>query len=271
MNGTLLIQAALIGIFSYLGGLHTPWLAGISGGYYTVGRPLVAGLICGLIMGDVTTGVILGVAVQAAFIANVSTGGSTNAEIIYAAYGGIGLGLVSGASAGVTVSLAVLCGSLGLIFYNAIMVINSYWNARAAKAASLGDEKGMFKNHVIGAQITNFIIRAIPVAIAVYYGEAFVNLVVNNVPAWVLHAMDVLGGMLPAIGVALLMKLMIHEKLGLVYFFAGLILFTFVTNSMIALAVLSGLIAVIVYLATNPGSGNAQVETINDGDDDGVI
>ena len=58
-------------------------------------------------MGDVTQGVLLGVAVQAAFIANVSTGGSTNSEIIYAAYGGIGLGLVSGASTGVTVTLSV--------------------------------------------------------------------------------------------------------------------------------------------------------------------
>ena len=50
MDVTLFLQALAIGIFSYLGGIQTPWLAGISGGYYTVGRPLVAGLICGIIM-----------------------------------------------------------------------------------------------------------------------------------------------------------------------------------------------------------------------------
>lgn len=271
MDGGLLVRAALIGIFSYLGGLHTPWLVGITGGYYTVGRPLVAGLICGIIMGDVTTGVILGVAVQAAFIANVSTGGSTNSEIIYAAYGGIGLGLVSGASAGVTVTLSVLCGSLGLILYNLIMVVNSFWNAKSLEAAQKGDEKGMFRAHVIGAQVTNFIIRAIPVAIAVYFGESFVNLIVNNVPAWILHAMDVLGGMLPAIGVALLMNLMIKEKMNLLYFFVGLIFYTFISNSMIALAVFAALIAVIIYQATGKGSGSAQQAVAVDEDDDGVI
>lgn len=272
MDVALLFKAILIGVFSYLGGIHTPWVAGISGGYYTIGRPLVAGLICGIIMGDVQTGIILGCAVQAAFIANVSTGGSTNSEIVYAAYGGIGLGLVSGASTGVTVTLAVLCGSLGLILYNLIMVVNSYWNAAAAKAASKGDEAGMFRNHIIGAQITNFLFRGIPVMIAVYFGEAFVNTVVNNVPDWILHAMDVLGGMLPAIGVALLMNLLINQKLNLIYFFAGLIIYTFVTNSMIALAVLAGLIAVIVYFATdNSGKTAAATASGSDDDDDGVI
>ena len=269
MDVALLVKALLIGVFSYLGGIHTPWLAGISGGYYTVVRPLVAGLICGIIMGDVTQGVLLGVAVQAAFIANVSTGGSTNSEIIYAAYGGIGLGLVSGASTGVTVTLSVLCGSLGLILYNLIMVVNSVWNSRATAAAAKGDEKGMFRNHVIGAQITNFVIRAIPVSIAIYSGKGFVNFVVNNVPDWILHAMDVLGGMLPAIGVALLMNLLIKEKSFLIYFFAGLIFYTFISNSMIALAVIAGLIAVIVYKASG---SNATVEAASsDIDDDEVI
>ena len=68
------------------------------------------------------------------------------------------------------------------------------WNSRATAAAARGDEKGMFRNHVIGAQITNFVIRAIPVSIAIYSGKGFVNFVVNNVPDWILHAMDVLGG-----------------------------------------------------------------------------
>ena len=37
MDVALLVKALLIGVFSYLGGIHTPWLAGISGGYYISG------------------------------------------------------------------------------------------------------------------------------------------------------------------------------------------------------------------------------------------
>ena len=81
--------------------------------------------------------------------------------------------------------------------------------------------------------------------------------------------MDVLGGMLPAIGVALLMNLLIKEKSFLIYFFAGLIFYTFISNSLIALAVIAGLIAVIVYKASG---SNATVEAASsDIDDDEVI
>jgi Phosphotransferase system, mannose/fructose/N-acetylgalactosamine-specific component IIC len=270
MNTILLVQALAIGIFSYLGGLQTPWLAGMTGGYYGVGRPLVAGLICGIIMGDITTGVVLGVAVQAAFIANISTGGSTNSEIIYAGYGGIGLGLVSHASTGVTVTLSILVGSLGLILYNIIMVGNSFWNKRAEECASRGDTRGMFINHIIGAQIFQFILRAVPVALAVYFGETFVNTILSIIPQQVISIMNVLGGLLPALGVALLMNLLIQNKMNFIYFFAGFIILTFITKSMIALSVLAVLITFIVYNASGQTVARDCVSTSNI-DDDGVI
>lgn len=268
MDVTLFLQSLAIGIFAYLGGIQTPWLAGITGGYYTVGRPLVAGLICGIIMGDVEQGVLLGVAVQAAFIANISTGGSTNSEIIYAGYGGIGLGLVSGADVGVAVTLSILVGSLGLILYNFIMVENSFWCKRAEVCAQKGDVKGMWMYHIFGAQICNFLLRAIPVALAVYYGEDFVNMILESVPEQIISIMNVLGGLLPALGVALLMNLLIQNKMNFIYFAAGFIILTFVTNSMIALSVLALLITYIVYSC----SGNKGDKAENfAADEDGVI
>lgn len=271
----LLMQAVLVGIFSYLGAIQTPWAGGITGDYYILGRPLVAGLICGLIFGDVTEGVILGVAVQAAFIANVSTGGSTNSEIVFASYGGIGLAMVSHASTGVAVSLSVLVGSLGLVLYNVIMVENSFWNARALKAATNGDAKGMFRNHVIGAQIASFAIRAIPTAIAIYFGKPVVNAILNNIPSQVIHMMDVLGGLLPALGVALLMNLLMSNKFHFIYFFVGFIFFEFISHSMIALAVVAALVAYIVYMASgskdNHNNDNDKKDVDSDLDDDGVI
>lgn len=271
----LIFQALLVGVFSYLGAIQTPWLGGITGGYYIFGRPLVAGLVCGLIFGDVTEGVILGVAVQAAFIANVSTGGSTNSEIVFAAYGGIGLAMVSNASTGVAVSLSVLVGSLGLILYNVIMVENSFWNARASKAAKKGDAKGMFMNHVVGAQIASFLIRAVPTAIAIYFGKPVVNSILNSAPQQVIHMMNVLGGLLPALGVALLMNLLMNNKFQFVYFLAGFVFFVFISNSMIALAVVAALITYIVYMSTGnsnkKGQGKDDKTEQDNSTDDGVI
>ena len=79
----LLVPAALCGIFCYLAAVESAF-PGLTLGYYVLGRPLVAGLICGVIFGDITQGILCGVAVQAVFIANLSTGGATNSEITYA-------------------------------------------------------------------------------------------------------------------------------------------------------------------------------------------
>ena len=122
METSLLLSALLTGIFCYLGAIETPWLFGITGGFYILGRPLVAGLLVGLAFGDVTAGVLCGVAVQGVFIANLSTGGATNSEITYASYGGIGLAMATGGNPAIAVTLAILIGqTFGLIFYNSRM------------------------------------------------------------------------------------------------------------------------------------------------------
>ncbi len=53
MDTSLLIPALLTGIFCYLGAIETPWFFGMSGGFYIIGRPLVAGLLCGIAFGDI--------------------------------------------------------------------------------------------------------------------------------------------------------------------------------------------------------------------------
>ena len=49
-------QVALLGLFACLSSM--PGLGGTSIGNYTLGRPLVGGLICGLILGDLKTGIL---------------------------------------------------------------------------------------------------------------------------------------------------------------------------------------------------------------------
>ena len=60
------IQAILLGIFASLSSM--PGMGGSSIGNYTLGRPLIGGLISGLILGDVTTGIMVGVALQVVYI-----------------------------------------------------------------------------------------------------------------------------------------------------------------------------------------------------------
>lgn len=262
METTLFIPALLTGIFCYLGAIESPWLFGMSGGFYIVGRPLVAGLLVGLAFGDVKAGVLCGLAVQAVFIANLSTGGATNSEITYAAYGGIGLALATTKDTGVAVTLSVFLGqTFGLIFYNTRMALYSFWNNKAEHAAETNNTWGIVLNHLFYPQITTFILRAVPVFLAIYYGSGLVDWLLANVPEVITKIISVLGGVLPALGIAMLMNIVIKSKIQLIFFFAGFVLLAFAGLSMIALVFISALVAYLYFIASNKSAATPIKET----------
>ncbi|MGX7372287.1 PTS mannose/fructose/sorbose/N-acetylgalactosamine transporter subunit IIC [Aerococcus sanguinicola] len=251
MDTSLFLPALLTAIFCYLGAIESSLLLGMTGGFYIVGRPLVAGLLVGLAFGDVQAGVLCGLAVQGVFIANLSTGGATNSEITYASYGGIGLALATTKDPAIAVTLSVLIGqTFGLIFYNTRMALYSFWNNRAQKAAEELDDRGIVLNHFILPQITTFLIRAVPIFLAIYFGRDLVDALLKSVPEIVTHIISVLGGVLPALGIAMLMAIVIKEKLHLIFFFAGFVLLAFAKLSMIALVFIAALVAYLVYLSS---------------------
>ena len=252
METTLFIPALLTGIFCYLGAIESPWLFGMSGGFYIVGRPLVAGLLVGLAFGDIQAGVLCGLAVQAVFIANLSTGGATNSEITYAAYGGIGLALATTKEPAVAVTLSVLLGqTFGLIFYNTRMALYSFWNSKAQHAAETNNTYGITLNHLFYPQVTTFLLRAVPVFLAIYYGSGLVEWLLTNVPEIITKIISVLGGVLPALGIAMLMNIVIKSKIQLIFFFAGFVLLAFAGLSMIALVFISALVAYLYFIASS--------------------
>lgn len=264
MDMSLLIPALLTGLFCYLGAIETPWLFGMTGGFYIVGRPLVAGLLVGLAFGDITAGVMCGLAVQAVFIANLSTGGATNSEITYASYGGIGLALATTKDPAIAVTLSILIGqTFGLIFYNTRMAIYSFFNRRAQSGAEENNTNKIVLNHLVYPQITTFILRAVPIFLAIFFGKGLVDLILSNVPQVVTHIISVLGGVLPALGIAMLMGIVIKEKAHLIFFFAGFVLMAFAGLNMIALVFIAALVAYIVFIATTKTAANTNEPASN--------
>ena len=86
------LQAILIGLFACLSSM--PGMGGTSIGNYTLGRPLVGGLVCGIILGDIPTGVLVGCAMQVVYIALVTPGGTVSADVRAVSYIGIPLAMV---------------------------------------------------------------------------------------------------------------------------------------------------------------------------------
>ncbi len=261
-------EATLIGILCYLGALSTPWLLGLTGGWYTITRPLVSGMLVGFILGDVTTGIIIGVAVQAVYIAMVTPGGSMPSDLNFVAFPAIALGILSGKGTDVAVALAATIGIAGTILFNVMMVLNSYWNHRADVSLEKGDERGVYFNSAIGPQITNFLLRFIPTFIAVFFGAQYISAFMDSLPEIIIKTMSVVGGILPAVGIAILLKQIIKSYTLWIYFLVGFICIVFLHLNMVALVIVGALLSLIHYnYKPEPVSASASPTPADDEDE----
>lgn len=251
------LQAVLIGALAYLGSLSVPWLLGLSGGWYTITRPLVSGFLIGLILGDVQTGIIVGVAVQVVYIALVTPGGQMPQDLNAAAFIGVTLGVLAvkgGATVGAAVAISTAVGAVGTIFHNFMMITNSFWNHRAINSIEKGDYRGLNFNHIIGPQLVQFCYRFIPTFFVVYYGQNVATKIIDYFPAnsYIMTSLTYLGGILPAVGVAILLRQVIKNNFEIVYFLVGFTLIAVLQINMISLAIIGIFFAYLHfrYLAT---------------------
>ena len=79
------LQALLITLFCIISNLMFPLLGDI-GGYFGLGRPLIAGTITGLILGDVKTGMMIGASLNAVYMSSQAVGNVMSTDVTMAGY-----------------------------------------------------------------------------------------------------------------------------------------------------------------------------------------
>jgi PTS system mannose-specific IIC component len=237
-------------MFCYLGALTTPWALGTTGGWYVITRPLVAGFLCGLILGDVPTGILIGVAVQGVFIGLITPGGTVPADLSFVSYLGIPLAMVANAASDVAVSLAVGFGVIGVAAWQVLSVGNAAWAHLCDRYAEEGNLKGIIQVNYL-AQIGTFLLRFVLPFFILYFGagtaEGIINFLNNNIP-WLTTFLGVLGGALPAVGIAILLLQITSQVTMLVWFVLGWALVIYLKVPIVGVAVLGVLLAVVYYL-----------------------
>ncbi len=149
------IQAILLAVFASLSSM--PGMGGSSIGNYTLGRPLIGGLISGLILGDVTTGIMVGVALQVVYIALVTPGGTVSADVRAISYIGVPLAILFVHANHITDEAGIAhsgsnratVGTIGTVLFYGTATMNLLWQHIGWKAV----EEGNFKN---STQLTGF-------------------------------------------------------------------------------------------------------------------
>lgn len=257
-------QAALIGLFAYLGRNQVPWLFGTTGGWYGIGRPLVAGAICGIILGDIKAGVLCGVAVQAIFIGQITPGGAVPSDLNLAGFIGIPLAIAAGGSPETAVALAVPLGALGVALHNFTMTIQAAFSHKADRCAENGDARGVRMANISGTSVS-FVERFFIVGLTCYFGAPFAERLLSALPELVLNFLAVGGKMLPALGFAILLKQIIDDKWMIFLFIFGWVVnssFELTTTALVFIAIALSLIYVMARY-TKPTLEAAQAEQGN--------
>jgi PTS system mannose-specific IIC component len=244
------LQAIILAFFCYFGALTTPWILGTSGGWYVITRPLVAGLISGLVLGDVKLGVLTGIAVQAVYIGLITPGGVVPADLSFVSYLGIPLAMVAGLKPDEAVGVSVAFGVVGVAAWQLLSVGNAFWPHLADRYAEEGDLQGIIRVNYL-AQIGTFLLRGVLTFFVLYYGSAvaqdIATFLQESVP-WFTDFLGVLGGALPAVGIAILILQIAPAAKQIIWFLIGWVLAMYLGVPTVGIAVIGGLIAVVYFL-----------------------
>jgi len=235
-----MLTALILAIWAYL------CVYDILGPAFFLGfRPLIAGFVTGLIVGDVKTGMLIGGTLELMALGVYTYGGATIPDYTVGAILGTYFG--KGGNFDVGFALAVPAALL----LTQVDILNRFLNFvfvhRADRYAEAGDDKGFDRMMAYTSHIIWGLSRAIPVFLAVAFGEPVVKAVstfFDQYP-WINKGITAAGGILPALGFAMLLKILPVEKYP-AFLILGFVLFAYLKVPLVGVA-LVGLAVAMIY------------------------
>ncbi|HPX32891.1 MAG TPA: PTS sugar transporter subunit IIC [Erysipelotrichaceae bacterium] len=206
---------------------------------------MVLAPLVGIILGNPTTGLLLGAELEALFLGSVTIGTyiapDAGISSILATAFAIHAGMDTQAALLLAVPIAVLATSL----QNVLWAGYSFTSKIADDYAAKGDEKGVYRVMWFEG-ILNALLKFLMVFLAWIYGSDSVVAIINKIPAVILNGMATAGGVLPAIGLAMLASTMMNKN-NVIYLLLGYIGAAYLKLPTIALALIGIIIVVVKF------------------------
>lgn len=236
------------------------WVAGGLVGYTlfsTLKSPTFIGFVLGLIWGDPVKGLIAGGSIEVIYLGMVAAGGNIPSDKALAALIAIPIVLRTDTPIEVAISIAVPVGILGVFINNLRRTGNAFFIHKADDYAEDLNTKGIWNAAFIYPMLFGFLLRFPAVFVANLYGPELVTTFLNVIPAWLLHGLTVMGGLLPALGFATSI-FMIGRNEYIPYFIMGFFLVQYLQVPIMAAAIFGTCIAVLISLGKAKREGVLQ-------------
>jgi len=228
------LQAVLLGLLGAY--CHLDWAVGS----LYLNRPIVLAPLVGLILGDLQKGLLLGATLEALFLGSVTIGTyiapDAGISSILATAFAISSGLDTEAALLLAVPIAVLATSL----QNVLWASYSFTSKIADNFAAQANDKGVYAVMWFEGFL-NALLKFLMVFLAWLYGSESVVAIIDKIPTVILNGMATAGGVLPAIGLAMLASTIMNKK-NFIYLLLGYVGAAYLKLPTIALAIIGFII-----------------------------
>ena len=233
-----LIQIALLTVLSFISIID-----GLSLGIGTQ-FPMISGAIAGLIVGDFKLGLLVGATLQLMVLGVGTYGGASIPDFTTGAIIGTAFAFTSGQSTEFAITLAVPVGLLMVQLDILARFSNTFFLHRVDLAIEDLNYKSITKNILFGI-LPWGLSRAIPVLIMLLFGQNVVNFIIDKFPEWLMGGLKVAGGLLPVVGIAVLLRYLPIKKF-FPFLIIGFFLASFLNVSMMGVSIV-GIAMSILY------------------------
>ena len=206
---------------------------------------IVWGTVTGIILGDLTTGLLVGGTIQLMSLGAVAIGGASMPDYPIAAIIATTIAITTGQGPEVGLALGIPVGMLGVQFDIVAKITNGFIARKSQKYANTGKFKKMTGILLICPMIMG-LVAAIPVFISITLGKGMVEFILNVMPVWFSKGLTIAGGMLPVVGIAMLLIYMPAKKY-LNYILIGFVFAAYLKLPILAVAIIGFALAFNLY------------------------
>ncbi|WP_125762137.1 PTS galactosamine transporter subunit IIC [Companilactobacillus hulinensis] len=262
-----LTQGILIAVWAMIAGLDC-WLQA-----FYIFRPIIVCTITGLILGDLQLGVIAGGLTELAFAGLTPAGGTQPPNTVLCGIMTVVIAASNNTAPttaiGLSLPFAMLMQYILLFYYSSFSLFMSKFD----KYAEEGDAKSFKRLNYIPLIIV-VLSFGIVAFLSAYAAQAPMHQLVTSMPQWLTHGFELAGGILPAVGFAMLLKVMLKPQY-FPYLLIGFVVASMIPFSNVLPVALIGVVFAMIeyYRSRSDAKTEAklkELETKGDDMEDGI-
>ena len=209
---------------------------------------VVVATVTGLLLGDPVQGVIMGSVLELMFIGSFPVGAAVSPD--YTSAGAIctAFAILSGGGKADATAMALPIALLGGFIFIGCKLINAVFGQVMMRYVEKDDTKGASRIYVAGSVFTTFVIYFAYGFVCVFAGSSVVEAVVNAIPTVIIDGLAAAANLLPAVGFALLLQMIVSKKMS-PFLFIGFILAAYAALPTIAVTLLAVMFVLVMVMS----------------------